>query len=86
MLQVGQTDGNNIYLLVSNFGNDSVVFSSIKHFTSELIDFFFKNGALQQLPNELPDQKFPIDPEGRSFHKNRYWKKLPNCDVFRRKW
>ncbi|XP_022168063.1 zinc finger MYM-type protein 1-like, partial [Myzus persicae] len=40
----------------------------------------------QPLPNELPNKKFPIDAQGRSFHENWYWKKLPNGDVSRRKW
>lgn len=38
------------------------------------------------MPNELPNKKFPIDAQGRSFHENWYWKKLTNGDVSRRKW
>lgn len=86
MSQIDQIINSIIYLVVSDFGNDPVVFSSIKHFTPELTDFFFKNGALQPLPNEFPDKKFPMDAKGRSFHENWYWKKLPNGDVSRRKW
>jgi len=43
---------------VADIGNDPFVFSSIKHFTPELINFFFKNGASQPLPNELPNKKY----------------------------
>ncbi|XP_050065236.1 zinc finger MYM-type protein 1-like isoform X2 [Aphis gossypii] len=63
---------------------DPAIFTKIEKFTPDLIEFFFKKGPSQPLPNDLPDKHFPKDKIGRSFHESWYWK--GNGSVTKRKW
>lgn len=52
----------------------------------ELVEFFFKNGPSQPSSSDFPNNCFPKDDPGRSFHERWYWKKLPSGEITRRKW
>jgi len=61
-----------------------VVFTKIEKLTPDLVEFFFKKGPSQPMPNDLPDKHFPKDKIGRSFHESWYWK--GDGSVTKRKW
>ncbi|XP_008182950.1 zinc finger MYM-type protein 1-like [Acyrthosiphon pisum] len=63
---------------------DPVVFTTIEKLTPDLVEFFFKKGPSQPMPNDLPDKHFPKDKIGRSFHESWYWKGDGNGT--KRKW
>lgn len=63
---------------------DPVVFTKIEKLTSDLVEFFFKKGLSQPMPNDLPDKHFSKDKISRSFHESWYWK--GDGSVTKRKW
>ncbi|KAE9523383.1 hypothetical protein AGLY_016331 [Aphis glycines] len=81
-----ETDFNLRSCTERNNSIDDEIFNQLNNLTSELVDFFFKNGSSQPSSNDFSIKCFPKNSSGRSFHENWYWKKSPSGEFTRRKW
>lgn len=66
--------------------NDSSTFCMLTNLPHDMIEFLIQKGPMQPSRENLPQSKFPLNKQNRSFQTNWYWKIMPGNIHVRRDW